>query len=61
MAQGSFRLDIKKKLLSGRVVRHWNGLLREVFEFLMFKECEDVAVWDMVCYAWWGWDDGQTR
>ncbi|KGL93060.1 hypothetical protein N301_03416, partial [Charadrius vociferus] len=51
LEEGRFRLNIRKKFFTLRVVRHWNRLPREVVEapsLEVFKARLDVAVGNLV-------------
>ena len=51
LGQGRFKLDIRKKLLSERVIMHWHRLPRQLVGSLsleVFKSCGDVALKDLV-------------
>ena len=53
LRQGRFRLDIRKKFFTQRVVTHWNRLPKEVVDVLSleaFKARLDVALGSLV---WW--------
>ncbi|KFP12816.1 hypothetical protein Z169_07700, partial [Egretta garzetta] len=51
LKQGGFRLDIRKKFFTMRVVKHWNRLPREVVEapsLEAFKARLDRAVSNLI-------------
>ncbi|KGL86707.1 hypothetical protein N301_04417, partial [Charadrius vociferus] len=51
LEEGRFRLNIRKKVFTLRVVRHWNRLPREVVEapsLEAFKARLDVALGNLV-------------
>ncbi|KGL93749.1 hypothetical protein N301_03688, partial [Charadrius vociferus] len=51
LEEGRFRLNIRKKFFTLRVVRHWNRLPREVAEapsLEVFKARLDVALGNLV-------------
>jgi len=51
LKEGRFRLDIRKKFFSVRVVKHWNGLPREAVDapcLELFKARLDGALSNLV-------------
>jgi len=53
LGQGRFRLDIRKKFFTQRVVTHWNRLPKEAVDapsLEAFKATLDVALGSVVCW-----------
>ena len=53
LRQGRFRLDIRRKFFTQRVVRHWNRLPKEAVDapsLQAFKARLDVALGSLVCW-----------
>jgi len=51
LKEGRFRLDIRKKIFTSRVVRHWNRLPREAVDapsLAVFKASLDGALSNLV-------------
>ena len=53
LRQGRLRLGIRRKFLTQRVVRHWNGLPKQVVDAPSLEACKarlDVALGSLVCW-----------
>ena len=50
LGQGRFKLDIRKKFFTQRVVIHWNRLPKDAPSLEAFKARLDVALGSLVCW-----------
>lgn len=55
MKEGSFRIGIRKKFLTLRVMRHWHSLSREALGAPFLEEFLDSLDGDLSDQLRWGW------
>jgi len=53
LRQGRFRLDIRRKFFTQRVVTHWNRLLKGVVDAPTLEACKARLDGALGCRVWW--------